>query len=96
MPRSGNPNPVAGRQAKRAARRPAPGTVKQLTAVLWRAVKHLEAHIEARAPHSEADVGEVTKLVHALSQAAGVYLRAIEVGELEGRVEALEQGAKDR
>jgi transcriptional regulator of aromatic amino acid metabolism len=87
-----NPNPDAtrARLAKKAKRRPKPGTVKQLTAVLWRAITHLESHLDKTADADEVDTGELCKLSHALSQSASTYIRAIEVGELEARVEALE------
>ncbi len=87
--RSGNPNPTQARQARK--RRPKPGTVKQLTAVLWRAITHLEGHLEATAAAEEVDTGELCKLTHALTQAGATYLKAIETGELEGRLEAVER-----
>jgi hypothetical protein len=86
----GDTKPHKARQAKRRARRPKPGTVKQLTAVLWRAITHLETHLDSTAEADEVDTGELCKLTHALSQSASTYIRAIEVGELEARVEALE------
>ena len=88
-----NPNPDAGRArlGKRAKRRPKPGTVKQLSAVLWRAITHLEEHLDATATAEEVDTAELCKLTHALSQSASTYLKAVEVGELETRLEALEK-----
>ncbi len=97
-----NPNPVAARKAKK--RRPTPGTVKQLTAVLWNAITKLEAAIEPPVVNGYLDdreaqkdfavqIGELTKLTHALSQAGGTYLKCVEVGELEGRVQELEKQA---
>lgn len=104
-----NPNPDAtrARLGKKAARRPKPGTVRQLTAVLWNAITKLEAAIEPPVVNGylETDeaqknfaiqVGELTRLTHALSQAGGVYLKAIEVGELEARVAELEKQAEMR
>jgi hypothetical protein len=89
MARSGNPNPHQARSARK--RRPTPGTVRQLSAVLWNAITKLETHLEATASAEEGDVGELCKLSHALSQSASTYLKAVEVGELEARVQALEQ-----
>lgn len=100
-----NPNAARARLGKKAARRPKPGTVKQLTAVLWNAITKLEAAIEPPVVNGYLDdheaqknfavqIGELTKLTHALSQAGGVYLKAIEVGELEGRVQELEKQAE--
>lgn len=88
-----NPNPDAlkARRGAWAKRRPKPGTVKQLTSVLWRAITHLEAHLDATVTSDKVDALELCKLSHALSQAAGVYLKALEVGELEARLEALEK-----
>jgi hypothetical protein len=88
-----NPNPDAlkARLGKRAKRRPKAGTVKQLTSVLWRALTHLEAHLDAIATAEEVDTSELCKLTHALSQSAGVYLKALEVGEFEARLQALER-----
>ena len=83
-----NPNPHKARQARK--RRPKPGTVKQLTSVLWSAITKLEEHLTLTADAEEVDTGELCKLTHALSQSASTYLKAVEVGELEARVEALE------
>ena len=86
-----NPNATKARLGKKNARRPRPGTVKELTAVLWRAITHLEEHMNRTADADNVDTAELCKLTHALSQSAGTYLKAIEVGELEARLEALEQ-----
>lgn len=88
-----NPNPDAlkARRGARAKRRPKPGTVKQLTSVLWRAITHLETHLDATASSDKVDTAELCKLTHALSQSAATYLKAVEVGELEARLETLEK-----
>jgi hypothetical protein len=65
--------------------------VQDLTAVLWEAISHLKTHLTGTAEAREVDVAELCKLAHALSQSASTYLKAVEVGELEARVEALEQ-----
>lgn len=87
----GDTKPHLARQGRRNARRPKPGTVKQLSAVLWRAITHLEEHLDATATAEEVDTAELCKLTHALSQSASTYLKAVETGELEARIEALEQ-----
>ena len=87
----GDTRPHVARQVKRRARRPKPGTMKQLTGVLWRAITHLNEHLETAATAETVDTGELTRLTHALSQSAGVYMKALEVGELEARLEALEK-----
>lgn len=86
-----NPNPSKARQTRK--RRPKPGSVRQLQAVLWRAISHLEDHLNTAADRERVDTGELVRLTHALSQAAGPYLKALEVGELEARLEALERAA---
>lgn len=89
-----NPNPYKARQARK--RRPKPGTVKQLTAKLWAAITALEDYLEAtvEADEKRRNIAELTKLTHALAQAAGPYLKALEVGEFEKRLEALEEELK--
>jgi hypothetical protein len=62
-----------------------------LTATLWKAIKHLETHLDATAQAEKVDTAELCKLTHALSQSAATYLKAIETGELETRLAALEQ-----
>ncbi len=91
-----NPNPDAtrARLGRKAARRPKPGTVRQLTAVLWRAITHLETHLDATAQAEKVDTAELCRLTHALSQSASTFLKAIETGEFEARLEALEEAAK--
>lgn len=84
-----NPSPHQARQARK--RRAEPGTVRQLQAVLWRAISHLEDHLNTAADREQVDTGELVRLTHALSQAAGPYLKTLEVGELEARLTALEQ-----
>ncbi len=88
-----NPNPDAtkARMGKKAKNRPKAGTVEELTQVLWTAISTIETHIIKTATNDEVDTAELCKLTHALSQSASTYLKAIEVGELEARVEALEQ-----
>lgn len=87
----GDTRPHLARQAKKGSRRPKPGTVKQLTSVLWRAITHLETHLDTTATADEVDTAELCKLTHALSQSAATYLKTVEVGELETRLEALEK-----
>lgn len=86
----GDTKPHKARQAKKRARRPKPGTVKQLTAVLWGAISKLEHHLDTVGDAKEVDTAELCKLTHALSQSASTFLKAVEVGELEARVETLE------
>ncbi len=76
-------------------RRKKPGTVADLSSTLWRAISHLEWHLDDTAKAEQPDTSELCKLSHALSQAAGVYLKALEVGELEQRLEALEKAQSE-
>ena len=87
----GDTKPHLARQSKKRNRRPKPGTVKQLSAVLWRAITHLEEHLDGVTTAETVDTSELCKLTHALSQSASTYLKAVEVGELEARLEALER-----
>ena len=59
--------------------------------MLWSAITKLETHLAGVVEADETDTTELCKLTHALSQSASTYLKALEVGELEARVEALEQ-----
>ena len=86
-----NPNPHKARRAKKAKRNLTLGTVQDLTKVLWSAITKLETHLGTVMEKDETDTGELCKLTHALSQSASTYLKALEVGELEARVQALEQ-----
>lgn len=79
----------------RRLRRKKPGSVADLSSTLWRAISHLEGHLDDTAKAERADVTELCKLSHALSQAAGVYLKALETGELEARLEALERAQSE-
>ena len=90
----GDTKPHNARAAKKAKRRPKSGTVTQLTQVLWSAIAKLEHHLGDVAGAEEVDTGELCKLTHAMSQAASTYLKALEVGELEARLAALEGHAK--
>jgi hypothetical protein len=82
-----NANPHEARQERRRRRRPAPGTIRQLQQVLWKALQALELELD----HHGGDVTTLTRLTHAVSQASSAYLKATEVGELEARMQALEE-----
>lgn len=84
-----HPDPLRARLAKK--RRRKAGTLAQLTVVVWHAL------LEAQAVLEEADEAELTlKAVHAVSQCAGQYAKLLEVGELEARIQALEQKAQQK
>ncbi|WP_157202684.1 hypothetical protein [Calidithermus chliarophilus] len=68
-------------------RRRKPGDLGQLRAVLWGML--LEA--EAIAQDGAQDVHARLKAISALATTAGAYLKATEQGDLEARLQALEQ-----
>lgn len=78
-----NPNPSKARAAKR--QKAKAGNLRDVTGLLW------DALLTARDLLDDEDSGTRLKAVHALSQTASSYARVYEVGELEARIEALEQ-----
>ena len=82
-----NLNPVPGRLARRAKRYN--GDVSRLTVKLWQAVLQTESVML-----KEGDDALKLKACHCMAQVAASFLKAIEVGELEARLEELE--AKQR
>ncbi|MBZ0160969.1 MAG: hypothetical protein K8G79_12695 [bacterium] len=85
----GNLNPVPGRLAKRAKR--ASGDVARLQTKLWQSVLQAESVML-----KEGDDVLKLKAIHCLSQVAASFLKCVEVGELEARLEALEQQERRR
>lgn len=81
-----NLNPVPGRLAKRAKRHS--GDVQQLQGKLWAAILRAEVVMQ-----TGGDDYLALKAAHCLSQVAACFLKAIEVGELESRLEELERRA---
>ena len=79
-----NPNPHHARAAKRKSR--LPGDIADVQRVVWDAV--------VAASDIVADPGADTlvrlRAVHAVTQAAGAYLRVVEASEFEARLSALE------
>ena len=81
-----NPNPIEGRAKARRNRQSAMGDISQLRSKLWALVEKLDGHI------AEHDVTpDLLKVAHALIQTAGVYLRAVEVGDLEAHVKLIQE-----
>ena len=81
-----NHDPLEGRQKAREKRQKAAGDVAALRAVLWKFITRLQQHIEEQ-PTIDA---EVLRAGHALIQAGGLFLKSVEVGELEARIARLE------
>lgn len=65
------------------------GSVADARRVLWRAVRAVEGLLTV----PDVTPSLVLRASHALAQSAGVYLRLVEVDELEARVAALEKAA---
>ena len=84
----GNPNPVIGRLSRN---RKEQGSIEEARGVMWGAIKNLEGHLHRVSGEEEPSTAEVCKLSHALSQSMAVFTKLLEVGELESRLQALEQ-----
>lgn len=83
-----NPNPYQARQGRARKRQDAAGSVEDLQAALWRAIDRLNESLKSK---KGADVDDAAlRRMHALCQLGGVYLKVVEVGELEARIAALE------
>lgn len=79
-----NSNPWQGRLAKK--RRRKPGTLADLQRRLWGAIVTAEKIVDAAETPDLAIRG-----LHCISQLSGQYLKALEVGEYEARIAAMEQ-----
>ena len=87
-----NPDPHQARLAKagKAARaKPDGGDLTDLRRCLWLAVGKCTRAIQ----DADGMDDECRKTVHALTQCAGVYVRLLEVIDLEARISALEAKA---
>lgn len=91
----GDTKPHIARMSKKEKSKP--GSLDDLTHTLWKAINRLDTCLEQLADtEGKADTNELCRLVHCLSQSASVYARVLEVGELEARVQALEQQVKGK
>ncbi|MFC4427184.1 hypothetical protein [Deinococcus navajonensis] len=82
-----NPDPAPARKQKvenRKARRRRPGTLQEAQFLLWVALERAGNLLE----RPEPDIA--LRAVHAVSQGVSAYLRLIEVGHMEERLEELE------
>jgi hypothetical protein len=86
----GDTRPHVARAAKKAKRRPTPGTIKHLQEKLWSII----AQAEERLNTENLSNNEFKSLAHTVIQAAGPYIKAVEVGEHEARLQALEEQVK--
>ena len=78
-----NKNPYQGRMERKAKR--SAGDITQLREKLWKALERAEGLMDSD------DAAVVLRAIHALAQATGPYLKAVEVGELEARLRAIEE-----
>lgn len=81
-----NSNPVEARLAKqkKGRARRAKGSLSQVQGLLWAALERAGELLD------NPDPAHALKAVHAISTGAGAYARVVEVGELQGRLDALE------
>ena len=70
----------------KSVRRRKPGDIGQLRTILWGVLLEVESIVK-----SPTDDQTKLRAVSSLATAAGVYLQAIEVGELEKRLNRLEE-----
>ena len=78
------------KKAQRAAE--AAGTLGDVRLKLWRALGRVEQIVE----DSDADPALTLRAAHCLSQTASTYVRLTEAGELEKRMDALEEALTGR
>lgn len=76
-----NPSPYKARLARRSRKA---GDIERLRVKLWHAIERAETFLE------HGDPATVFRAVNAIAQATAPYLKAVEVGELEERLAALE------
>ncbi|MBI2884181.1 MAG: hypothetical protein HYY11_09830 [Candidatus Methylomirabilis oxyfera] len=81
----GESEPISGAAREAEAFKKRHAGASQTT--LWKAIKEAETILLSEASEPELKL----RCVHALSQAIGQYAKVTEVGELESRIEALEQ-----
>lgn len=87
-----NPNPFKARQGRKRRQQEAAGSLADLQAALWRAIERLDASLTTGPGGRARGVDDkALRRMHALCQLGGVYMKALEVGELEARIAALEK-----
>jgi hypothetical protein len=83
-----NANPLEGRKAKRQNNKPK--DFKAVSAIVFKALKKCEGLLE------DEDKHVVLKASHAVFQGATAYAKLYEVGEVEARLELLEESLKGK
>ena len=82
-----NSNPTQARTAKKKKRLKA-GTIEEARLMLWRALQRVEQRIEEQ--EEPVSLNDSLRVLHALSQAVGAYVKVVDMGELEARIQSLE------
>ena len=81
-----------GKKRKAQVAAEAAGTLEQLQARLWSAITRIDGIIN----DDSADSALGLRASHALFQGAAAFSKVLEVGELEGRLDALEEALAGR
>ena len=84
MPAAHNPVTIPARLALRNSR--AGKDIEKLRKALWSVIDKIAAHILAQA---EVDA-DLLRCANSLAQLSPAFLKAVEVGEIEGRLQLLE------
>ncbi len=88
-----NPNPHQARVAKKKqARLRKIGTLADMQRELWRAILCAKDVLQ----DPDSDTSATLKAVHAITSASTAYARLVEIGEIEARLEAVEELLKER
>jgi hypothetical protein len=75
---------------KRRRRRAKPGSLEQLSAVLWRTILEIEAMLN----EDDCPPDRVLRAGHCLAQMASAYKAVVETVSLEEKIRALEMAAE--
>lgn len=86
-----NPNPTKARTANKRKAQAKLGDVESLRGILWRVLDRIDGATASDTPNQPIDA-DTLAAIRLLPQVAGVYLKSVEVGELESRLAALEGG----
>ena len=89
MPAARNPVTIPARLALRNSR--AGKDIEKLRKALWQVIDKIQRHILAQA----AVDNDLLRCVNSLGQICPPYLKCIEIGEMEGRLQLLEQQAAE-
>ena len=77
---------------KRRRRRPKPGSLEHLSALLWQALLEVEALLAA----ADCPPERVLRAGHCLAQMANAYKAVLEASDLEVRLQQLERAIDER